>query len=375
MDERGQPAGRHDDLDSGGLLPARQGGGHLERGIDSGVRGVAARVELDVEAVRVGWGEAHEGVLRRLRPGTGRIAEQGEEAHRTLELVRVGGLPPTGQLGGQDPPLGGEPDVQRLRHRAEVLPAPSGHRRRHAEAVLRRSGRQPEEPGGGGRRAERADGARGVPTGPVVALDAQETGDDPAGVQASPVRHQQFLAGRAAGVAQSQEGRHQHRAGMGEQGVVDVVVVEGVGARPVDQRRRPGRHPGSGGHAPRRPVRLFGEDGVGDGGHRRCGVAGEQHADGVDEGPLPEVPPRIRHRGIVVGHHGRQSGGQARGAPSSGRLTVHVQLWPPVGVNRPGGSPSRRWSVRPTDRPTPRSSSRPGRTGRCCWPAPGARPG
>ena len=263
-------------------------GPHASQPLDRGVRGKAGGVVLEQVVPQVPLGAGSPKPSLRVEAVTVGL---GESLHR-LDRARGGGVAPGRQAGRQQAVGGRLAGVERLAHRAE-----------HRLQACRLCGGDAEGRGGGvaveaeqvragRRRAEGARRSRGVEA-PQVVLDADRAGDAALGLVAGNEGGGDRPA-RAVALLGQGEQRRQHRHGrVASHGLVDVVVVEGVGRGAVDEggveHGEALAPPDQGDAAVRRAVleQLVREQRRG-----RLDGAGERHADPVEQalaGKLDDV--------------------------------------------------------------------------------------
>lgn len=236
VDQRGERSGRHHDLDG-------PRGGHtlavetpqLEGGVERAVRGVAAGVLLDADAGledKPRFAQPLQSPVRLDAVG----AIQAPEPERRLDRGGVGCQAFSREQRRHHAVTCGDPRVQRFRHAPELLATTRRQRARDAERHRCLPFAQPEDSGGGSRGAQRPEGRGRMPATSVVS-GAEHPSDAGLDLEASDIRERRSLPGRAGTLGQGDDGRHQRGAGMAHHRFADVVVVERVSRRSVDQRR------------------------------------------------------------------------------------------------------------------------------------------
>ena len=162
------------------------------------------------------------------------IALRGGEALVAFERIAAGGEALGGEAGGAQAVLGRGAGMQRLAHRAEVGLQAGGLRGGDAEGDGELLVAQAEHAAGRGGRGERADRA-----GDVEALLVVAGRDEPADPAGGLVAGDEALDEQAARglhlLAERQQGRHDGHGRMAAHGEVDVVIVERMAGRAVDQ--------------------------------------------------------------------------------------------------------------------------------------------
>ena len=209
----------------------------------------------------------------------------------------------SGERGG-DAGLGGVPGVQRLRHRvhAERLLQPGGEGGDGRERVREAGPVELEQLGRGRCGAEAADGAGVVPV--LVVGAAHRRADAGRDLVADDHRAQECFAARATGLGERERGRDRRRAGVVDAVAEDVVDLDRVRGRAVDQRR------GTHGRAPAQreariaAIELLGERAL-EHRRRRDHCAGEERRVPVDHRAL-RVVQHLRRDRFAAGGFGER---------------------------------------------------------------------
>ena len=288
----------------------RQGqGGHLIRR-DRRVDRQIAR-QFDGRMGQVASGVIFEQVLadpetarrrRARRLGVEMVAHRVGQALRRLEHVVAASEAAFGQARGENAAGRGLADMQRLAHGPELRFQTGRLGRGDADGGRHLRGVEAEQATGADRRTDRADGRGGVKTFGVMAV-LHEAADPTFDLIAGDKGGQQIGATHRRLTGQGQNGgRHRHRW-VADHGAMDVIVIEGVRGRAIDQRRLTDR-----GLTPRADDQRL----------RRAPLAGdfvEQHIDqrlvGAGDGDREPVEQAMAGHGERVGAQvgGLQIGG------------------------------------------------------------------
>ena len=139
------------------------------------------------------------------------------------------------QTGGQHTVSCRKTRLKRLHHRPEVLLDARCLRSGDRERAGCRVGRKPQDPGGRGSGADRADGRRAMP--PVLVVRwVHRDAEDGLHLEAGDIPLEQTPASRAGDFPGGERGCHERRARVRERHPAHVVEVERVGRRAVGQR-------------------------------------------------------------------------------------------------------------------------------------------
>ena len=205
-----------------------------ERGVDAGVDHAAAGIALGPEAA-LGQIEGAAEIVERLRLPFEPARKRAGEPAAAFDRRRVGGEAAPAELRRQDRVARALPHMQRLGHGAVIGIDARGHRHADAEHVADVRGRQLEQPGAGRRRADRADGAGGVPgaAAVVVGVGAAQPRSD---LEADHERRQRLGRRRAGAFGERQQRRNDRRDQLALH--IGEVEVERVRRNPVRQRRQ-----------------------------------------------------------------------------------------------------------------------------------------
>ena len=229
-----------------------------------------------------------------------RAAEAGLAFHH---VERAGDALGGGERGG-DAGFRGVPGVQRLRHRvhAERLLQPGGEGGDGRERVREALAVELEQLGGGRGGAEAADGAGVVPV--LVVRAAHRRADAGRDLVADDHRAQERFAARAARLGERERGGNGRRAGVIDAVAEDVVDLDRVRGRAVDQRRGADGRPAAEREAGRAAIELVGERALEQrrGRHDR---AGEERGVPVDHRALG-VMQHVRRYGSAAGRCGER---------------------------------------------------------------------
>ena len=124
-----------------------------------------------------------------------------------------------------------------LGHRAEILPQPRRLRGRQRQRHRRLAGVQPQQPRRCRRRPQRPQRPGGMPAQVVEVGRAEGVAHRAGHLEPHQIGQQQVGAGGVHRLGQRQRRRQQRRAGVGFGDESHIVIVQGVGHRPVDERR------------------------------------------------------------------------------------------------------------------------------------------
>ena len=205
--------------------------------------------------------------------------------------------------------------MERFAHRAEHALQPRRLRRCDAHRHRRRCRIEPQQVAGRGRCADSAVGRRVVPA-PGVVRRAHEAADPTLGLEARGERLDQALAVDAGVFAERQHGRRDRHGRVTTHREIDVVEVERMRHRAIEQRRLPHRHLG----AAADDCRLRGAAFVGDVGCKYFGEwfvpRSERHAEPVEQAMSGD---RLRRgRDLVVAQTARFLGERQRQVATCG---------------------------------------------------------